>query len=94
MEESAQTVPAPNTANTANTTGLLLLKMSMSGSLVYQKEFKDLESISKFLKISLKNTELIQTGNKFPKGKTRVLNKYIIKVAPEPSKNPFTVSFD
>jgi hypothetical protein len=74
--------------------GLLLLKMSMSGSLVYQKTFKDLQEISKFLKVSLKNTELIQKGHRFPKGKTRVLNKYIIKVAPEPPKNPFIVSFE
>ena len=74
--------------------GLLLLKMSMSGSLVYQKEFKDTIEIAKFLKISHKNTELIQKGHRFPKGKTRVLNKYIIKTAPEPSKNPFIVSFD
>jgi hypothetical protein len=74
--------------------GLLLLKMSMSGSLVYQKEFKDIAEIAKFLKISQKNTELIQQGNRFPKGKTRVLNKYIIKVAPEPPKNPFIVSFE
>lgn len=76
------------------TPGLLLLKMSMSGSLVYQKEFKDIAEIAKFLKISLKNTELIQKGHRFPKGKTRVLNKYIIKTAPEPPKNPFLVSFD
>jgi len=85
MEEPTVDAPAP---------GLLLLKMSMSGSLVYQKEFKGLHEIAKFLKISQKNTELIQQGHRFPKGKTRVLNKYIIKVAPPPPKNPFIVSFD
>ena len=74
--------------------GLILLKMSMSGSLVYQKHFNDISEIAKFLKISQKNTELIQQGHRFPKGKTRVLNKYIIKVAPDPPKNPFLVSFE
>jgi hypothetical protein len=73
--------------------GLLLLKMSMSGSLVYQRQFNNIGDIAKFLKVSQKNTELIQQGHRFPKGKTRVLNKYIIKVAPEPPENPFIVSF-
>jgi hypothetical protein len=76
------------------TPGLRLLKMSMSGSLVYEKDFKDLAEIAKFLKTSQKNCELIQQGFRFPKGKTRVLNKYIIRDIPPPSKNPFEVSFD
>ena len=73
---------------------LRLLKMSMSGSLVYEKDFVDLSAIAKFLKISQKNCELIQEGFRFPKGKTRVLNKYLIKPVPPPAKNPFEVSFD
>lgn len=73
---------------------LTLLKMTVSGSLVYERQFASIQDIAKFLKISLKNAELIQSGHRFPKGKTRVLNKYIIRKTEEPSKNPFEVSFD
>lgn len=73
---------------------LTLLKMTISGSLVYEREFASIQDIAKFLKISVKNAELIQSRHRFPKGKTRVLNKYIIRKTEEPSKNPFEVSFD
>ena len=79
--------------DTPSPDGLTLLKMSVSGSLVYEREFASLQEIAKFLKISVKNAELIQSGHKFPKGKTRVLNKYIIKKRNPPLKNPFEVSF-
>jgi len=73
---------------------LTLIKMTVSGSLVYERQFATLQDIAKFLKISLKNTELIQSGHRFPKGKTRVLNKYIVRKTEAPSKNPFEVSFE
>ena len=77
---------APNT--------LRLRKMSISGTILYERDFTDLQAIAKFLKISVKNAELIQDSHRFPKGKTRVLNKYIIRKTPAPPKNPFEVSFD
>jgi hypothetical protein len=77
---------APNT--------LRLIKMSISGTILYERDFTDLQAIAKFLKISVKNAELIQQSHRFPKGKTRVLNKYIIRNTPPPPKNPFEVSFD
>lgn len=73
---------------------LRLIKMSLSGSIVYEKDFPDIQAIAKHLKISVKNAQLIQEGHRFPKGKTRVLNKYIIRPTPPPPKNPFFVSFD
>jgi len=73
---------------------LRLIKMSISGTILYERDFPDIQSIAKFLKISVKNTELIQQSYRFPKGKTRVLNKYIIRTTPPPQKNPFEVSFD
>lgn len=72
---------------------LLLSKTSASGSLVYEKEFPDIDTIAKELKISKKNAELIQSGHRFPPGKTRVLNKYTIRNKPETLQNPFEVSF-
>jgi hypothetical protein len=72
---------------------LVLIKTSMSGTLLYSKEFPDIEAIAKELKISKKNAELIQTGHRFPPGKTRVLNKYTIRKKEAPVGNPFEVSF-
>ena len=74
------------------TTSLRLYKISLSGGLIYHKDFPTLEDISKHLKISLKNALLIQQGHRFPKGKLGVLNKYQIR--PTPVKNPLIVSFD
>jgi len=73
---------------------LTLLKMTVSGSLVYEKQFATIQDIAKFLKISVKNTELIQTGHRFPAGKTRVLNKYIIRKTNTTTKNPFEICFN
>ena len=72
---------------------MLLSKTSASGSLVYEKEYPDIDTIAKELKISKKNAELIQSGHRFPPGKTRVLNKYTIRPKPTTVENPFEVSF-
>jgi hypothetical protein len=72
---------------------LLLTKSSLSGAMIFQQEYPDIESIAKALKISKKNADLIYSGHRFPPGKTRVLNKYTIRVKPVPPENPIEVSF-
>ena len=70
-----------------------LVKMSLSGSIVYQLELPDLDAIAKHLKTSRKNVDAIVSGIRFPPGKTRVLNKYIIQKKSPVEENPFQVSF-
>ena len=72
---------------------LRLCKISLTGGLIYQEDFDDLEAIAKHLNISVKLVTLIYQKHKFPKGKHHVLNKYSIFTAPVVD-NRFVVTFD
>lgn len=71
-----------------------LTKTSKSGSLVYEKMFESLEEIQKFLKTTDKVVQQILRKERFPKGKTCVFNKYVIREMKEERRANFEVKFD
>lgn len=71
-----------------------LTKTSKSGSLVYEKMFESLEEIQKFLKTTDKVVQQILRKERFPKGKTCVFNKYVIREVKEERRANFEVKFD
>lgn len=57
----------------------VLIKTAKAGRLIYEKTFEDLESVRVFLKTTDKVVEQIVAKERFPKGKTCVFNKYVLR---------------
>jgi len=74
-----------------------VLKVARAGRLIWEQVFNDLEAIAKHLKCSMDIVNQIVKGQRFPKGKTCVFNKYIIRQevkSDAPTTNPFVITFD
>ena len=74
----------------------LVIKVARAGRLVYEKKFETKEAIQEQLKCSAEIVEQIIKKERFPKGKTCVFNKYIIREEKDSDKkDPFgVISFD
>lgn len=74
----------------------LVIKVARAGRLVYEKQIETKELIQEHLKCSAEIVEQIIRKERFPKGKTCVFNKYIIREFKESdNKDPFgVISFD
>jgi hypothetical protein len=75
----------------------IVIKVARAGRLIWEKRFETLEEVSKHLKCSDEIVKQIMRGERFPKGKTCVFNKFVIReeVESDKPKHPFgVISFD
>ena len=75
----------------------VVIKVARAGRLIWEKRFETLEEVSKHLKCSDEIVQQIIKRERFPKGKTCVFNKFVVREEVESDKRaePFgVISFD